>query len=404
MGYDLNQLFRPTNWDDIIGQEDVKQIIRAAIASGNFPRFSIFCGPTGIGKSCTAEIVGRELVRTSPEQKQEDLDKHVIKYNMAKLLGKKDIVSILDDIFKFEGLYGKTVYILEEVQVLKQSTEQSPFLEELTRIPEDVYIIMCTTHVHKLLPALRNRATTFQLSVPSTQECVEMIKRIVERLGLRPMTSYSMQSLAKLSQNTPRSILKHMQLLIVDGQITQDSISKFFKQVSSYHYIECLGNIVDNSVDVYSFVKYLESLADQFEISQVLIGLRNFVLTALIEVSTGAADPSLSRSDRQEMSQIMSKISSQEFIRVVELIGKISSESYSDENEAKYKLIMLKLQLLNKTTSQLVKENKSLAISERAQAVHKSKVYTQSNMRTEPVTTKMSDSEFEAILGHLGDI
>lgn len=400
MAQDFNQLFRPRVWDDIIGQEDIKQIIRAAIDSGNFPRFSIFSGPSGVGKSCTAEVVARELIQASNVSK--DVDRHIIKHNMAKMLGKKDIVAVLDDIFKFEGIYGKTVYILEEVQVLKQNEEQAPFLEELTKIPDDVYIMMCTTHVHKLLPALRNRATHFQLTVPSPDECVQLITRVTEAVQLRPMSRNSMLTLAHLSENVPRNILKHMQLLMSNGQIDEEAMTRFFKVVSHQEYIGCFGALVQQDLDIFGFVRYIESVKNRVSLSKLMQGLRSFALTALIEVSTNATDPSLSRSDRAQMEKVMSMVYMENFVQLVEAIGKSSPESFSQDKDAEYRLILLKLQMLKLSPKVLAQDNPAITASQRAQSIHKSV-----NISTRPVeqeiNSQMSDSDIESILGYLGD-
>ena len=400
MAQDFNQLFRPHTWEDIIGQEDIKQIIRAAIDSGNFPKFSIFSGPSGVGKSCTAEVVARELVKSSGVS--QDLDRHIIKHNMAKMLGKKDIVAVLDDIFKFEGIYGVTVYILEEVQVLKQNEEQTPFLEELTKIPDDVYIMMCTTHVHKLLPALRNRATHFQLTVPSSEECTQLISRVIEAAQLQPMSRNSMLTLAHLSENVPRNILKHMQLLMSNGRVDEEAMSRFFKVVSHQEYIGCLGALVQADLDIFGFVRYIESVKAHVPLAKLLQGLRSFALTALIEASTHATDPSLSRSDRAQMEKVMSLVSLENFVQLVEAIGKTSPEAFSQDKDAEYRLIMLKLQMLKQTPKTLVQENPALTASQRAQSVHKSVTITTKSTDQE-VNSQMSDSDIESILGYIGD-
>ena len=410
MAKDFNQLFRPTTWDDIVGQTDIKQIIMAAIDNGNFPKFSIFCGPSGIGKSCMAEVAAHALICESSEEHPcgkcvactTQASRSIVKYNMAKMLGKKDIVAVLDEIFKFEGLFGKTVYILEEVQVLKQNEEQAPFLEELTKIPDDVYIMMCTTHINKLLPALRNRATIFQLTVPSTQDCVELIRTINERVGYKPMSQASMTALATLSENVPRSILKHMQLLASNGEISQESISQFFHTVSQYEFISCLGELTDPNEDTFSFVKYLEYSKTRISLAKLLSGLRGFVLTALIEASTKVADPSISRTDRKRMSEVMSKISMSDFLKVVEAIGKLPSDAFTDDREAEFQLITLKMRTLGLTAKQVRQDNRMQTAAARAQSVHHTKQFAGTERQDVKVTSDISEDELEAILGISG--
>ncbi len=411
MSQDFNQMFRPTTWEQLVGQTDIKQIITTAIESGNFPRFSIFCGPSGIGKSCMAEVTAHTLVCESTDSHKpcgkcqacsSKNSRQVIKYNMAKMMGKKDIVSVLDEIFKFEGLFGKTVYILEEVQVLKQTEEQAPFLEELTKVPDDVYIMMCTTHVHKLLPALRNRATIFQLSVPTANECIELIQTVTETLGIRPMTQGAMASLAALSEYVPRNILKHMQLLSSTGEITQDNINKFFHTVSQYDYISCLNILVDPEFNMVEFVKAMQRFKARTSMVQLLTGLKGFVLTALIEASTQVADPSISRSDRNHIAEVMSKVSFDDFLRLIENIGRLQPSAFTDDKEAEFQLITLKMKMMNLSAKKVVTENRMQVAAARSQSIHQTQHFSQPGKNLTEITTNPSDDELEAILGIQG--
>lgn len=408
MARDLNQLLRPASWDAVVGQEDTKEIILKAIEHGTFPNFSIFCGPTGVGKSCMAELTAKTLLCTGEDKPCgncagcKTAEHSIVKHNMAAMIGKKDIIQVLDGIFKYEGLYGKTVYILEEVQVLKQKEEQTPFLEELTKIPDDVYVMMCTTRVTSLLPAMRNRATIFQLTVPSTEECVGLIQSTLERMNIQPMSYASMTSLANLSDNTPRNIIKHIGLLSSEGSITDVTMSKFFKTVSREQYIECLRQLVAPDINIYSFIKYLKTFDGKSAYTALIYGLKDFVLTALIEVSIGVPEPTLSVTDREYMGKVMQLVSEKDFLRLVERIGDLKGDDISDDKAAMYSLITLKMKTLNVTPVTAIQNDKQAAGAARATSIRQSRVFTEAPAGIEPVTTDLSDDAIESITGIRG--
>lgn len=407
MARDLNQALRPRDWDKVVGQSDIKDIILKSIYAGNFPKFSIFCGPTGVGKSCMAELAAQTLLCTGDPSRPcgkcagctIQSKRSIIKHNMAAMMGKKDIVQVLDGIFKYEGIDETTIYILEEVQVLKQKEEQTPFLEELTKIPDGVYVMMCTTQVSKLLPALRNRATIFQLTVPTAAECTEYIRYILETINCRPMSEGAMYSLAALSEYTPRNIVKNIELLAIDGSISEETMNKFFKTVSKSIYIDLLNYIMSPDCSTKVYVQVLTELQSQLSYTKLLAGLKDFALTALIEMCVGSADPTISRRDRNKLQSIMSNVTESDFTRLVDKIGDIGYDAFNRERDAMYELIKLKMFMQKKTTATVFANNTREAGAERAQNIAKSRVVSQHPLPETGVQTLSPDSDLSTLLG-----
>lgn len=364
---DLNQLLRPKTWSRVMGQRDVKEICMTAIESNRFPKFSIFHGPTGVGKSCIAELVASSLVCTSKENRQCDICgacnpakyKYVRKYNMAAMLGKKDIIEVLNDIFKFKALSDDrpTVFILEEVQVLKQKDEQTPFLEELTKIPDNVYIIMCTTKVYDLLPELRSRAMLFALSTPSLRDCVDYIQQICGRLGIPAVSDAAAEALATLAEYTPRSIVNYIELLATPAGVDEASILKLLKTISRHDYLMLLSDLVNNEVNLYAYVKHLHALGDKISYSKLSYGLRDVVLAILVEISLESPDKTMTADDRKLSQDILSRVSEGTFIKLLNSLCQFKATSFEVDKIAFLELIKLKMSMLELTTASAVRNN-----------------------------------------------
>lgn len=408
MARDLNQALRPKSWDKIVGQSDIKDIILNAIYAGNFPKFSIFSGPTGVGKSCMAELAAQTLLCSSKENRPcgkcegclAKSKRSIIKHNMAAMMGKKDIVQVMDGIFKYEGIDDTTVYILEEVQVLKQKEEQTPFLEELTKIPDGVYVMMCTTQVSKLLPALRNRATIFQLTTPTAAECVEYIRDILEAINCSPMSESAMYSLAALSEFTPRNIVKHIELLAVDGSISEDAMNRFFKTVSKSAYIGLLNLMVSQDCSVRIFVQHLNSLQKDISCTKLLAGFKDFVLTVFLELCIGSIDPTISIHDRNQLKKAMSNVTEANFIKLIDRVGDIGYDAFNRERDAMYELIKLKMFMMNKSTPTAFSSNPQAASAERAQSLSNARTRRNPERVTETVKPITADTDLSSILGY----
>lgn len=321
---DLNQLLRPANWDQIVGQKNIVALCKKNIAQGNFPKFSIFFGPSGVGKSCIAELIAKELVK---DERGIIHPNAVRKYNMAAQLGKRDVLEVLKHIFKYEGLSGKTVYILEEVQVLKQSDEQSPFLEELTKIPEDIYVIMCTTRIYDLLAELKNRAVLFQLETPSEQDCIRYIKTSLHRLGFELMSLESMRTLAALSNYVPRVIIKHIELLASGNTVDEEAMSEFFKVIAKNDTLAILEALGSDNVGLFEYTSLVSSIKSKSTYSNILFSLRDIVLQILIEVSTGVKADIFTAEERNKVKEILQICDESKFLMIINAISEVSSKN-----------------------------------------------------------------------------
>lgn len=350
---DLNQIIRPKTWDEVVGQGDIKEICRKSLAEDKFPKFSIFYGPTGIGKSCIAELVAREITGYKG-----DLDKTtcIHKYNMAALMGKKDIVEVIDNIFKYKSV-GKTVFILEEVQVMKQEEEQTPFLEELTKIPDDLYVMMCTTKYTALTPALRNRAVGFQLTLPTMEECCKYIDSITNRLQYQSMTDRAKQVLIKASNYTPRSIVKHIELLASGNEVSEADVNKFFKTISSRAFIDEVRALVSADVSLYDFTKITKTILKDCSYANFMYGLRDFVIQLLLFQAVGEMDAPLIPQEMDDCKTLLASFDEALFTSIFDSLARMNMYHIESMNDVLAALIKMKLSLSKRSVSTILTNN-----------------------------------------------
>lgn len=355
---DLNRILRPESWDDIVGQHDIVSVCRQAIIENRFPRFSIFHGPTGVGKSCIAELIARELTGVTGDIANSPAIK---KYNMASLVSKKDIVEIIESIFKYKTVQGTCVYILEEVQVLRQKEDQTPFLEELTKIPDNVYIIMCTTKISSLLIEMRNRAVPFQLTLPTYSDCEQLIQNVLDKMHFAPISAKAMSVLIKSSDYTPRSIIKYIELLASNGIVQEDEVNKFFKVVGNTFYIKTLAALTDNRLGLYDAVTQFTTLLENQSVQNFLYGFRDFCLQYIIERAAGKKQLTISTQERKLCTELLSSLDENMFAKVFEAMSKLDIYHFESSNDVLAFLIRMKLSISNKSAGDIMKTNKALA-------------------------------------------
>lgn len=365
---DLNRVLRPKSWDNIVGQTEIKDICRKAVEENKFPRFSIFYGPTGVGKSCLAELIAMQITGHTG-----DIDEctAIRKYNMAALVGKKDIVEVIESIFKYKSVTsGSCVYILEEVQVLKQKEEQTPFLEELTKIPDNVYIMMCTTRISALTLELRNRAVAFQLLLPSYEECEQLITNVTEQLGFAPLTDRAKSVLIRASDYTPRSIIKHIELLASNDSISETDINRFFKVVSNADFITVLAAVVNPNVTLYNAVTIIKDVLDKNYVQNYMYGLRDFTIQYLIEQASGQYSIAMTKAERKLCKDLLNHLNEAMFVKVFDALSKLNTYTLEDATDTLAFLIGMKITVMGKSAATIVQNNKSAASETQIESKH----------------------------------
>ena len=55
----LYRKWRPTVFDDVVGEEHVTSILKSEVENGKISHAYLFCGPRGTGKTTCAKIIAK---------------------------------------------------------------------------------------------------------------------------------------------------------------------------------------------------------------------------------------------------------------------------------------------------------------------------------------------------------
>lgn len=378
---DWAELFRPRKMDDILGQNHLKPVIYQTLLNEKFPKLSLIAGPTGTGKSSIAEFIAMAKACqnsiTEPccqcdncKSFLKGSSRIIRKYNMAKMLQKSDAVAVIHEIFDYESIDGLSVFILEEIHELPASS-QAPFLEELTKIPEDIYIIMCTTKPYKIIDEMRSRATIFTCEVPSVAQCKEYVKKVCRTAQITVPDDETIKTLVNICENNPRKIIQTLQLFSSGEPLTSELLTSFFGLAPTVVYIDLLEKLLP-TCSFSDYCEFIVGLSDSdITAVKVVKGFRDFMVDVLLSRSNKKYNL-IGQGDR--LRKIIDMFGEAGLLRIMNYIAEYDFKYFGNESSAKYYLIHLKMEMNNSkannssnaTVLQIEAENKARKAIERS--------------------------------------
>ena len=174
----LARKYRPSRFDDLIGQEPMVRTLKNAFAAGRIPHAWMLTGVRGVGKTTTARILARALNYKTATVDQPSVDlavlgehcqaimegRHVdvIEMDAASHTGIDDIREIIDAVRYASVSARYKIYIIDEVHMLSKSAFNA-LLKTLEEPPEHVKFLFATTEVNKVPVTVLSRCQRFDL-------------------------------------------------------------------------------------------------------------------------------------------------------------------------------------------------------------------------------------------------
>lgn len=167
---ELHLKYRPKTFDQIVGNQEVVEILSNMIKNEECPHSILLTGPTGCGKTTLARIISNELGCKGADFKEIDIaDFRGI--DMAREIRRNSA---------YKPISGPCrVWVLDEAHELTTQA-QDALLKILEDTPKHVYFILCTTESQKLKPTLRGRCSTYDVKTLTDREMKSLLKDVVK--------------------------------------------------------------------------------------------------------------------------------------------------------------------------------------------------------------------------------
>jgi DNA polymerase-3 subunit gamma/tau len=187
--------FRPTVFDEVIGQEHVTRTLASAVDTGRLAQAYLFSGPRGVGKTSVARIMAKSLnCEKGPTVKPcgeciscaaiaEGEDTDVLEIDGASNRGIDEIRELREKV-RYAPTHGRyKIYIIDEVHMLTDQAFNA-LLKTLEEPPPKVIFIFATTRVEKVPATILSRCQRFAFRRVPGDLIYNKLKSIAETEGI----------------------------------------------------------------------------------------------------------------------------------------------------------------------------------------------------------------------------
>jgi DNA polymerase-3 subunit gamma/tau len=188
--------WRPSTFDEVIGQDHVTTTLKNAIQSGRVAHAYLFTGPRGVGKTTVARVLAKSLnCAEGPTIKPcgecpacreiaQGTSMDVIEIDGASNRGIDEIRNLRESV-RYAPVGGKRkVYIIDEVHMLTQEAFNA-LLKTLEEPPRHVVFVFATTQPLKVPQTIVSRCQRFDFRRIPADLVASRLKQICETEGYK---------------------------------------------------------------------------------------------------------------------------------------------------------------------------------------------------------------------------
>src|SRR3954466_3606148 len=302
----LARKYRPSSFEDLIGQDAMVRTVSNAFETGRIPQAWILTGVRGVGKTTTARILARALNYELPDGSvkgptihmpvvgvhcqaiMESRHMDVLEMDAASHTGVDDVRQISDSVRYAPASARYKVYIIDEVHMLSTAAFNA-FLKTLEEPPEHAKFVFATTEIRKVPVTVLSRCQRFDLRRVEADVLMGHLSRIAakENVEIEPE---ALGIIARAAEGSVRDSLSLLDQAIAHaaGPVRADTVRQMLGLADRTRVIELFDQLTRGDIAgaFKEFREQYDTGADPIVVLSDLAEFVNFVTRVKIVPAT----------------------------------------------------------------------------------------------------------------------
>ena len=342
----LARKYRPSSFEDLIGQDAVVRTVSNAFETGRIPQAWILTGVRGVGKTTTARILARALnyeladgsvkgptihmpvpgVHCQAIMESRHMD--VLEMDAASHTGVDDVRQINDSVRYAPASARYKVYIIDEVHMLSTAAFNA-FLKTLEEPPEHAKFVFATTEIRKVPVTVLSRCQRFDLRRVEADVLMRHLANIAGKENVEAEPE-ALGIIARAAEGSVRDSLSLFDQAIAHaaGPVRADAVRQMLGLADRTRVIDLFDSLVrgDIASAFGEFREQYDTGADPIVVLSDLAEFVNFVTRVKIVPAT-ADNVAYSETERLRARDFAAKLSMRVLSRMWQMLLKGIAEA-----------------------------------------------------------------------------
>lgn len=341
----LYRKYRPSTFEDVVGQEHIERTLKNALEQEKVSHAYLFCGPRGTGKTTMARILAKALLcekapTIDPDGTCEEClaiaagtHPDVYELDAASRTGVENVREEIINRVHYAPTHGSyKIYIIDEVHMLSTAAFNA-LLKTLEEPPSHVVLILCTTDPQKVPDTIHSRCQRFDFHRLSVDEITARLGAVCVQEGVE-FEPEALELISHQAEGGMRNALTSLEQLAAfgEGHVTLDGAHRILGSLDNEGLTEIVQALGKHDAGAcFTWVShYVETGADIAQFVQELAEhMRNLYLMSLTDADV---EISASTSAREVMESELELFGTERLSRALSVLGDLMKELRATTN------------------------------------------------------------------------
>lgn len=259
--------YRPKNWDSVMGQDVIVEILKKQVETNTIKNAYIFSGASGCGKTTVARIFADEI---------NNHQGFSIEIDGASNNGVDNVKQMINEASQRSLNSEYKIYIIDEAHMLTIQAWNA-FLKTIEESPKYTIFIFCTTDPQKIPDTIKNRCMRFNFTRIKPEIILSKLFEICVKENIN-VSNDVLNYISRISHGEMRNAISKLETCIgYSKEMTIENVLKALGNCSYDTYFDLINKVIDgNFIEVNNLLNFIYN--DGIDMKLFVIDFISFIL------------------------------------------------------------------------------------------------------------------------------